>query len=227
MTELISAKYLCKSYNGGANAVDVLKGVDFEMSAGGIIGIYGASGAGKSTLLHVLGGLDLPTSGSLKIMGKDIGRLSDTELAKIRNSSIGFIFQFYHLLSEFTAVENVMIPCLIAGEKKKKARERSLEVLDMVGLSHRAAHRPAELSGGEQQRVALARAVVMSPKLILADEPTGNLDRHTGKRVWEYLLNLSLKAEIAMVVVSHNQELLDDITVKYELKDGCLSSFGG
>lgn len=227
MTKLIEAKDLSKSYDGGAQTVDVLCGVDFEMQEGQVVGIYGASGAGKSTLLHILGGLDRPTSGHIRLMGKDLSKLRDTELAKMRNSSVGFVFQFYHLLSEFTALENVMIPCLIAGEKKKNAVERCLNSLELMGLADRANHRPAELSGGEQQRVALARAAVMRPRLILADEPTGNLDRHTGKRVWEYLLNLSRESGIGLIVVSHNQELLGEMSTIYELKDGVLCSFGG
>jgi lipoprotein-releasing system ATP-binding protein len=153
--------------------------------------------------------------------------MKDAQLAAMRNASIGFVFQFYHLLSEFTAVENVMIPCLIAGEKRARARERGAAALERVGLADRADHRPAEMSGGEQQRVAIARAAVMKPDLILADEPTGNLDRHTGNRVWEYLLRLNREEGIGMVVVSHNHELLNDMPVVYELKDGTLHSIGG
>lgn len=227
MSELVKAKGLYKRYDGGAQSVEVLKGVDFEMAEGEVIGIYGASGVGKSTLLHVLGGLDMPTSGSIWLTGRDISGMGDRELARMRNRVVGFVFQFYHLLSEFTAAENVMIPCLIAGEGKDEARRRSLEVLEMVGLAERAGHRPAELSGGEQQRVALARAAVMRPKLILADEPTGNLDRHTGKRVWDYLLRLSGDSGIGMVVVSHNHDLLQQMPKTLELRDGTLHSFGG
>lgn len=222
--KLLKAEDLYKSYDGGAQAIEVLRGVDIEVESGALVGIYGASGAGKSTLLHILGGLDEPTSGNISLMGFALTEMSEIELAKTRNLKLGFVFQFYHLLTEFTAVENVMIPCMIAGERKGQAKRRSLEALERVGLGHRSLHRPAELSGGEQQRVAIARAAVMQPKLILADEPTGNLDRETGERVWEYLLKLNRDAGIGMIVVSHNHELLGHVPSLYELKDGKLKA---
>ncbi len=224
---LLISRGLFKRYDGGAQSVEVLKGVDFQMDRGALVGVYGASGAGKSTLLHILGGLDVPTAGTVELMGKDVARMSEPELARMRNRRVGFVFQFYHLLSEFAAVENIMIPCLVAGVGKQRARELSRAALERVGLSDRANHRPAELSGGEQQRVAIARAAVMEPDLILADEPTGNLDRHTGKRVWEYLLRLREEAGVGMVVVSHNHDLLKDISIVHELKDGTLHLLGG
>ncbi len=220
MTSFLTATALCKRYDGGPQSVEVLSGVDFDMEPGELVGIYGASGAGKSTLLHILGGLDRPTAGAVSFMGSNLAEMGEGELALMRNRKIGFVFQFYHLLSEFTAVENVMIPCLIGGERRKDARESALAALDRVGLAHRAGHRPGELSGGEQQRVAVARAVVMKPELICADEPTGNLDRHTGNRVWEYLLQLQQETGVGMIVVSHNHELLEQVPRLVELRDG-------
>jgi lipoprotein-releasing system ATP-binding protein len=219
---LLSAHDLKKRYNGGGASVDVLKGVDFEMDSKNLLGIYGASGTGKSTLLHILGGLDRPSGGEVKFEGQDLNEMSEPELAGFRNRSIGFVFQFYHLLPEFTALENAMMPCLIAGVKRREARQMALKALNEVGLDHRASHRPCELSGGEQQRVALARAAVMQPKLILADEPTGNLDRETGERVFDYLIKLNRDDGIAMLIVSHNQELLRMLPRKLLLKDGKL-----
>lgn len=219
---LISARDLKKTYNGQAAVVDVLKGVNFDMEAGQLVGIYGASGSGKSTLLHILGGLDRSSTGDVSFEGKRLNEMNETELAGFRNRSIGFVFQFYHLLPEFTALENAMLPCLIAGVKRKQARDMALAALKEVGLDHRSQHRPGELSGGEQQRVALARSAVMGPKLILADEPTGNLDRETGEKVFDYLLKLNRDDKISMLIVSHNQELLDMLPIKYLLRDGQL-----
>jgi len=221
---LLEAKDVHKTYDGAAQSIEVLRGASLQIEDRSLTGIYGASGAGKSTLLHILGGLDIPSRGQVSFMGDDIYAMGENSLARMRNRSIGFVFQFYHLLSEFSAVENVMIPCMIAGESRTHAKRLSIEALEKVGLEHRAAHRPAELSGGEQQRVAIARAAVMKPKLILADEPTGNLDRETGERVWEYLLQLNRNDGIGMVVVSHNHELLDQLPYVLELKDG---RFGG
>jgi lipoprotein-releasing system ATP-binding protein len=219
---LLEAHNLQKRYDGGATAVDVLTGVDFQMGEGELIGIYGASGSGKSTLLHILGGLDQPTDGVVEFEGKHLKKMSESELAHFRNQSIGFVFQFYHLLPEFSALENVMIPCLIGGMRKKEATRKALKAIEEVALTHRASHRPSEMSGGEQQRVALARAAVMQPKLILADEPTGNLDRQTGERVFDYLLELNRSDGIAMLIVSHNQELLNQLPRKLLLRDGKL-----
>lgn len=219
---LLQASGLKKSYDGGATALDVLKGVDIEMDRGNLVGIYGASGSGKSTLLHILGGLDSPTGGEVSFEGRALSKMTERELAHFRNRSIGFVFQFYHLLPEFTALENAMMPCLIAGMKKKEAVRLAMKALGEVGLGHRASHRPSELSGGEQQRVALARSSVMQPMLILADEPTGNLDRETGERVFDYLLRLNRDDGIAMLIVSHNQDLLSQMHSKFMLRDGKL-----
>lgn len=219
---LLKTQNLSKTYNGGPSAVDVLKGVDFEMKDGELVGIYGASGSGKSTLLHILGGLDRPTSGAVYFQGLKLDRMNEPDTADFRNRSIGFVFQFYYLLPEFTALENVMMPCLISGMGRKEASKRAGRALEEVALSHRVNHMPAQLSGGEQQRVALARAAVISPRLILADEPTGNLDRQTGEKVFEYLLHLNRDDKISMIVVSHNQELLAQLPRKLLLKDGKL-----
>lgn len=227
MPHLIEANGVFKSYDGASQPVDVLRGIDFAMEERELIGVYGTSGAGKSTLLHVLGGLDKPNEGEVSLMGRGLTGMDDAELAKTRNESVGFVFQFYHLLGEFSALENVMLPCLIAGKRRTEARNLAWQALEHMGLAHRAAHRPAELSGGEQQRVAIARAAVMRPKVIFADEPTGNLDRATGERVWEYLLQLNSDSGMGMIVVSHNNDLLGQIETLFELKDGKLNSIGG
>jgi len=223
MSLIVEAEGVHKRYDGDTEPVEVLRGVDFCLGEGELVGIYGASGAGKSTLLHILGSIDMPTEGTVKLFGNDIVSLGDVQRASLRNTNVGFVFQFYHLLPEFTALENVMIPCMIAGRPTKEARERAKEALDRMELSHRANHRPAEMSGGEQQRAAIARAAVLRPKLILADEPTGNLDRQTGNKVWEYLLKLARDEGIGMVVVSHNHDLLGDVPQVYELKDGAIA----
>ena len=223
MTEIVKAQNVHKSYDGDAEPVEVLRGIDFSMNEGELVGIYGASGTGKSTLLHILGSIDVPTQGTVKLFGNDVAAMGDAQRSGLRNTHVGFVFQFYHLLPEFTALENVMIPCMIAGRQPKDAHECAAEALEKMGLSHRASHRPAEMSGGEQQRAAIARAAVLRPKLILADEPTGNLDRETGNKVWEYLLRLAKDEGMAMIVVSHNHDLLGDVPLVYELKDGAIA----
>lgn len=220
---IVEAKNVHKSYDGETEAVEVLRGVDFSMNEGELVGIYGASGTGKSTLLHILGSIDVPTQGTVALFGNDVAAMGDAQRAGLRNTHVGFVFQFYHLLPEFTALENVMIPCMIAGRQPKEAHECAAEALEKMGLSHRASHRPAEMSGGERQRAAIARAAVLRPKLILADEPTGNLDRETGNKVWEYLLRLTKDEGMAMIVVSHNHDLLGDVPLVYELKDGAIA----
>jgi lipoprotein-releasing system ATP-binding protein len=221
---IIEAKAVTKIYSDTASAVEVLKGVDFTLGDGDAVAIYGASGSGKSTLLHILGGLDRPNDGSVSVCGKELASLADDDLAEFRNHHIGFVFQFYHLLPEFTAVENAMLPALISGTGTKKAREMAMAALEAVDLLHRADHRPSMLSGGEQQRAAIARASVMRPSIILADEPTGNLDRDTGDAVWRYLLSLRENYGISLVIATHNIELAKDISKSYVLKDGLLSS---
>lgn len=203
----VEARGLVKEYTDGPRTVRVLSGVDLTIGAGETVAIIGESGVGKSTLLHVLGGLDRPSAGTVRVGGVDLGPLRDRDLARFRSDSIGFVFQFHHLLPDFTAVENVMMPCLIAGESPAAARERATELLERVGLGARVDHRPGELSGGEQQRVAVARAVVRRPALVLADEPTGNLDPDTGSEVERLLVELNREAGITCVVVTHSPRL--------------------
>jgi len=203
----------------------VLSGLSLSVEAGERVGIYGASGSGKSTLLHILGGIDLPTSGEIYVAGRSISSISQDELSDFRNRTIGFVFQFYHLLPEFTAVENVMLPALISGLPFEEARNRSISSLSAVGLAERADHRPGMLSGGEQQRVAIARASVMRPKVIFADEPTGNLDRESGRVVWHYLMELNRSEGISLILVTHNRELVKSLSKAYELRDGALCAY--
>jgi lipoprotein-releasing system ATP-binding protein len=219
----IKAAGLSKSFQKDGNRIDILKNLDFEIAAGESVAILGASGAGKSTLLHILGTLDHPTSGSLFLNGEDVFKLNEQKLAELRNRKIGFVFQFHHLLPEFSSLENVMMPALISGVSKKEARRRAEFVLNEVGLGDRITHKPGELSGGEQQRVAVARAVIMEPDLILADEPTGNLDTETGERVQEVLINLNRKLGITLIVVTHNQILAERLDRSIGLRDGKIS----
>ena len=219
---LIETTNITKVYKDMSEPVWVLRGVDFALNAGEVVGIYGASGAGKSTFLHILGGIDSPSSGAVKSDGAELQKMSSDDLANFRNRKIGFVFQFYHLLPEFNALENVMLPALIAGKTKLEANDLASGALESMGLSGRKKHRPSELSGGEQQRVALARAAVLKPRLILADEPTGNLDLATGDEVFRYLLALNKNHKAAIVIVTHNIDLLKRLPKVYELKDGKL-----
>jgi lipoprotein-releasing system ATP-binding protein len=203
----VEATALAKDYVDGPRVVRVLAAVDLSVRAGETVAIVGESGVGKSTLLHLLGGLDRPTGGSVRIGGIDLGAQSDRELAHFRNHSIGFVFQFHHLLPDFTALENVMLPHLIGGGSTAAARKQATAVLERVGLAERLTHRPGELSGGEQQRVAVARAVAGRPALVLADEPTGNLDPDTGAEVERLLIELNREAGITCVVVTHSTRL--------------------
>lgn len=202
--------------------IRVLRGVDLEVERGETVAIVGPSGAGKSTLLHVLGGLDLPTSGRVSLGGRDLSELSDQELARVRNEFVGFVFQFHHLLRDFTALENVMMPQIIAGVDPSRARARAMDLLSQVGLSDRVEHRPAKLSGGEQQRVAVARALVNEPPVLLADEPSGNLDRETSERLHSVLFDLVRHHDTALVVVTHNISLAERTDRVLELRDGIL-----
>ena len=213
---------LSKTYVTGPNRVEVLKGIDLDLQAGTTTALVGASGAGKSTLLQLLGALDRPTSGQVLFKGEHIFNKSDHALATFRNKSIGFVFQFHHLLPEFTALENVMMPGLIAGLPKNRARVMAEELLLDVGLGQRMSHRPGELSGGEQQRVAIARALALSPDILLADEPTGNLDMKTSDGVHALLDNLQKKKGLTLVVVTHNERLADAMGKIVRLQDGKL-----
>ena len=198
---------LTKSFRHGGRRLEVLHGVSFSLDPGEMVAIVGQSGVGKSTLLHVLGTLDLPTSGSLEINGEEITRMGPARLAEFRNREIGFVFQFHHLLPEFTALENVMMPCLINRLSRRTAADAARDVLEAVGLAKRLTHKPGELSGGEQQRVALARAMVMRPSLLLADEPTGNLDSNTGAAIHDLFLRLNEERGSTTLIVTHNPEL--------------------
>ncbi|HSP95894.1 MAG TPA: ABC transporter ATP-binding protein [Candidatus Dormibacteraeota bacterium] len=203
---LIRARGLCKHY-GGQKPVEVLRDLDLDVAAGEAVVIVGQSGVGKSTLLHLLGALDTPSAGEVDFAGVNLGSLGEAELAAFRNREIGFIFQFHHLLPDFTALENTMMPCLIGGLGWDEAAARARTVLDQVGLSQRLEHKPGELSGGEQQRVAVARAIVLSPRAVLADEPTGNLDPITADEIHHLLIALKRERGITLVIVTHNLEL--------------------
>lgn len=221
-SSLLELRGLCKTYEIGKNRVEVLSGITLALEAATTTALVGASGAGKSTLLHLLGALDRPTSGTVFFRGDDIFQKNDRELASFRNRSIGFVFQFHHLLSEFTALENVMMPALIARVPRGEARSMAEELLADVGLAQRLSHRPGELSGGEQQRVAIARALVMSPALLLADEPTGNLDMKTSDGVHAVLADLQQKKGLTLVVVTHNERLAAAMGRTVRLVDGRL-----
>ena len=204
---LIQARQLVKGYTTDAGYVSVLQDLDLDVAEGEMVAILGASGVGKSTLLHVLGTLDRPDSGRVQVAGEDVFGLPEAKLRAFRNRAMGFVFQFHHLLPEFTALENVMMPLLIARTPDAEARERAALLLSEVGLTARASHRPGMLSGGEQQRVAVARALAASPRVLLADEPTGNLDRQTGERLHELLRRLNQERGITLVVVTHNDQM--------------------
>jgi lipoprotein-releasing system ATP-binding protein len=208
MTAILEASGLRKVYQGGDGLpIEVLSGVDLAVSRGEFVAIVGSSGSGKSTLLHLLGALDVPSAGTVQLDGRQYGDLDPDVLAMVRNRKIGFVFQFHHLLREFTALENVMLPLLIAGEEEAKARSRAEELLAAVGLAGRMSHRPAALSGGEQQRAAVARALAADPLVVLADEPSGNLDVANSERLHQLFGRLSREFETALVVVTHNRSL--------------------
>lgn len=220
MSNLLEVRSLCKSYGSGANQLEVLRGIDLELQAGTTTALVGASGAGKSTLMHLLGALDRPTSGTVCFHGENIFKKSERQLAAFRNKSIGFVFQFHHLLPEFTALENVMMPALIARTPRRKAYDMALSLLEDVGLGQRVTHRPGELSGGEQQRVAIARALALEPELLLADEPTGNLDMKTSDAIHAMLNDLQLKKGLTLVIVTHNERLAAAMGTTIHLLDG-------
>ena len=205
----------------------MLGGVDLTVAPGEMVAIVGASGSGKSTLLHVLGALERPTSGSVAIGGEDVARVDDDALSAIRNRRVGFVFQFHHLLKEFSAVENVMMPLRIAGRDMAESRGKAMALLDRVGLSARASHRPSEMSGGEQQRTAVARALAMSPSIILADEPSGNLDHHTAESLHDLLAGLVRDLGLGAVVVTHNRSLAGRASRVLLLADGQLADTTG
>jgi lipoprotein-releasing system ATP-binding protein len=217
---LVRVEALHKSFRHMGNVLEVLKGIDLEINRGELLSIVGASGAGKSTLLHCIGTLDLPSSGKIQLDGQELTTLSSPKLARVRNQSIGFVFQFHHLLPEFNALENVMMPGLIRGDAKKRMEQRAHELLGEVGLSHRVTHRPGEMSGGEQQRVAIARALTLEPKLLLADEPTGNLDTATSDAVHDLFFDINEKHGTTIVVVTHNPSFAQRMPRVVEMSDG-------
>ena len=221
---MIAVRALSKSFITDRGKVEVLKEVDLDIRAGERIAVVGASGAGKTTLMHLLGGLDRPSSGSVLFAEKDIFQYSAQELDAFRNRSIGFVFQFHQLLPEFTALENVMMPALIGRTPAKEAELMAGEILAAVGLEHRLGHKPGQLSGGEQQRVAIARSLVMSPKLLLADEPTGNLDSGTSDGILALLDRLHTERNLTIVVVTHSEKVAAHMDRIVRMTDGCLDS---
>ena len=219
---ILEARQIRKSYGKGESALEILKGIDLSVKEGEMITIVGPSGAGKSTLLHILGGLDEPTSGQVHLDGEDLYGLNDVKRSRVRNEKVGFIFQFYHLLPEFSALENVCLPLLVKedGQDLRKFEQRATDLLTTVGLKERLRHKPNQLSGGEQQRVAIARALIAAPKIIFCDEPTGNLDTETGQSIIELLLSLNRDNQQTLVIVTHDETLAQRTGWRVHMRDG-------
>lgn len=213
---------ISKTYTDGNSAVDVLKGINFTINRGALIAIVGPSGSGKSTLLHLLGGLDKPTEGNVLMQGVNWQTLGEKKRCELRNKHLGFIYQFHHLLPEFSAMENIAMPLLLRNVSTAEAKERSMAILEKVGLSNRASHKPSQLSGGERQRVAIARALVHEPACVLADEPTGNLDNATAAKVFELMLELNKQFNTALVIVTHDNQLAARMEKTFSIHEGVL-----
>ena len=221
-TALLSCQNVSKFYQEGTQQTEVLKQVSFSMQPSELVAIVGSSGSGKSTLLHTLGGLDQPSSGEVFIKGQSLQQMTPNALAKLRNQYLGFVYQFHHLMADFTALENVMMPMLIGQQNKTEAQDRAEHILSAVGLQHRISHRPSALSGGERQRVAIARALVNNPALVLADEPTGNLDHKTTESIFELIQQLNQEKQIAFLLVTHDLNLAEKLNRRLIMQDGVL-----
>ena len=221
-TALLSCQNVSKFYQEGTQQTEVLKQVSFSMQPSELVAIVGSSGSGKSTLLHTLGGLDQPSRGEVFIKGQSLQQMSPNALAKLRNQYLGFVYQFHHLMADFTALENVMMPMLIGQQNKTEAQDRAEQILSAVGLQHRISHRPSALSGGERQRVAIARALVNNPALVLADEPTGNLDHKTTESIFELIQQLNQEKQIAFLLVTHDLNLAEKLNRRLIMQDGVL-----
>ncbi|AKD39354.1 TPA: lipoprotein-releasing ABC transporter ATP-binding protein LolD [Pasteurella multocida] len=221
-SHLLHCQHITKYYQEGSQQTQVLKDVSFSMQAGELVAIVGSSGSGKSTLLHVLGGLDQPTSGEVFIQNQSLQKINANQLAQLRNQYLGFVYQFHHLMADFSALENVMMPMLIGKQNKSEAQDRAEKMLTAVGLSHRISHRPSALSGGERQRVAIARSLVNHPALVLADEPTGNLDRKTTESIFDLIKQLNQEQNIAFLLVTHDLALAEKLSRRLVMQDGVL-----
>ncbi|RRD91131.1 lipoprotein-releasing ABC transporter ATP-binding protein LolD [Conchiformibius steedae] len=219
---VLSCRQVGKTYQDGTLHVEVLRDLNLDIAGGQSVSIIGASGSGKSTLLHILGGLDMPSSGTVTLMGEDLRSLSQAKLGQLRNQYLGFVYQFHHLLGEFSALENVMMPLLIGKMPRQEAEAQAAAMLEKVGLGKRLLHRPTELSGGERQRAAIARALVKRPQCLLADEPTGNLDRNNARNILDMMLELKQELGTALIVVTHDDELAQRFERTLHMRDGCL-----